>query len=993
MTYMRNLRILILPALVALFCIPAFLHAQSFTPISAFPLSNLEPVISRPVQPVQPFTVAGERGVIVGTQDGSFESWILPVKLLSHLTIEANLEGYAVPIPVNPQAAHIEVRPDRTTITYSHAGFTLRQIMFSPDATRVPQVSTLRPGSDAGDPTSPSTGPIVLFQIDAVRPLDLVFRFTPEMRWMWPRRNEGIPSPEWVPSVHPATVTEDTPATGPGFYVLHLDYGDLAGAITIPTATPGIMAPYQERPQVHPLELHLHYDPKRDGTGENAKFFPLLMAVGTTHETASAAALGKSLQHLNDSIPNDYKAHTAAYEKLLANTTSIETPDPTLNQAFRWSIVSIEQLKALAYPGPVSPPGVTTPEPALVAGYYASADSARPGFGWFFGRDSLYTLYAVNSFGDFSLTRAELEFLIRRQRADGKIMHEFSQTAGDPTVDWKSFPYMYAAADATPLFLMAVRDYYRASGDGEFLKLHREAIEKAWSFETAPTSDTDSDGIYDNSQGTGWVESWPGGTPTVSGMPHQEIYLALLDEQASLAYAGLAEDLASLGSGPSSLLPAEAAKNRAVKIAAVIEQEYYDPQKGCYAFATNPPGRPNSPVDHTSTIYPAIAWWDYNQTIESSLRNKSSNTSGSRGTGFSPYINAAEAGGALAPEGLAHVATCLQQFAASSLDTDWGTRDVANNEPYYDGMSYHQGSVWPLFTGWAALAEYRANQPLPGEQLLMQNVDLTWAQDPGAVTELLSGDYFVPFGRSTSHQLWSSAMVTTPSLRGLFGISLDAATNTITVNPHLPASWKHAEIHNLHLGIQTLTLDFRREEAQLRISAFDPARLPTSEARSAALKPASARPAPYPVIHLHSDIPATRGPSQSDVNPVTGMATLSLLAPLVEVSLPAHALPAPGSRTEQLKVLSGEYATNRLTLTVQGAPGTEAHLLVHRRAFVPKLALYADQSTGATATLSAIEESQRTSTDPIPPEDLHIRFAAAQSASQPWQTTTLTLTW
>ncbi len=42
-----------------------------------------------------------------------------------------------------------------------------------------------------------------------------------------------------------------------------------------------------------------------------------------------------------------------------------------------------------------------------------------------------------------------------------------------------------------------------------------------------------------------------------------------------------------------------------------IESEYYDPQKGCYAFATNPSGPRNSPVDHTSTIYPAIADWDY----------------------------------------------------------------------------------------------------------------------------------------------------------------------------------------------------------------------------------------------------------------------------------------------------------------------------------------------------------------------------------------------
>ena len=126
------------------------------------------------------------------TQDGQFESWILPIKLLSHLTIEASLEGYSVPIEVNPQSANIEVHPDRTVITYSHIAFTLRQIMFSPEAKGVPQVPPLGPGN------LPSTGPIVLFQIDAPRPLDLTFRFTPEMRWMWPKRNDGIPSAEWV---------------------------------------------------------------------------------------------------------------------------------------------------------------------------------------------------------------------------------------------------------------------------------------------------------------------------------------------------------------------------------------------------------------------------------------------------------------------------------------------------------------------------------------------------------------------------------------------------------------------------------------------------------------------------------------------------------------------------------------------------------------------------------------------------------------------------
>ena len=175
----------------------------------------------------------------------------------------------------------------------------------------------------------------------------------------------------------------------------------------------------------------------------------------------------------------------------------------------------------------------TTPshdETALVAGFYTSGDSARPGFGWYFGRDALWTLYAVNSYGDYQLTRDELNFLIKRQSPEGKMIHEWAQTAD--LVDWKTLPYAYASADANPLFLMASEDYLKISGDTQFIQANWEAIQKTWTFETS--HDSDGDGIYENTEGSGWVESWP------PGMPHQEIYLAALDQQASTAMAALA---------------------------------------------------------------------------------------------------------------------------------------------------------------------------------------------------------------------------------------------------------------------------------------------------------------------------------------------------------------------------------------------------------------------------------------------------------------------
>jgi glycogen debranching enzyme len=219
---------------------------------------------------------------------------------------------------------------------------------------------------------------------------------------------------------------------------------------------------------------------------------------------------------------------------------------------------------------------------------------------------------------------------------------------------------------------------------------------------------------------------------------------------------------------------AEAAERRAGDLTNKIESEYYDSAGQEHAFSRNPDGT----LDRTATIYPAIAWWN---------------------------------GG----DGLAHPQTSFRRWASHDFSTDWGLRDVAENEPFYDPISYHQGSVWPLFTGWASIAEYLAGHALTGYAHLMQNADQTTTQDLGAVTELLSGAFFQPFGRSTSHQLWSSAMVITPALRGLFGINVDGISGSIRLDPHFPADWGHAEVQRLHVGQSVCSLDYQRRGQSL----------------------------------------------------------------------------------------------------------------------------------------------------------------------------------
>jgi glycogen debranching enzyme len=780
----------------------SFVQAQEMeeAPIPrAFPFTDTAPLkIVREAVPSRPFSVVGPRGAFLGLQDGSCEAWIFPWKIFSNLRMTAMMKDYPVPIDVNEQAALVEVRPDHTTITFSHANFTIREVLFAPQ--HAPE----------------GAGVVAFFQIAAVRPMTLTVQFTPEMKRMWPAPSDDYPNTEWVKT------------SAGGFYALRMNVPDRAAAVEMPGSEPGILPPYQERAKFYPAQFLLHFDP----TGDGNKIFPLLLVAADTAADARNVSLASRLAELGRSLPSLYQDTATYYRDFLSKHLSINTPDQELNDAFQWAEVSIDQLKIQ-----------TTPEhneTALVAGMDISAYSARPGFGWFFGRDALWSLYAVNSYGDFQLARDEFEFLLKRQGPQGQIMHEWSQTAG--LVDWSSLPYEFASADATPLLLMAANDYLRISGDVSFLKQHWPELEKAWNFERS--HDSDHDGIYDNSVGTGWVESWP------PGMPHQEIYLAALDQQASTAFASIAAAAGHHELG-------DDAQKRGMAIAQQIEKEYFLPNADFYAFSRNV----NGTLDTSPTIYPSVADWD----------------------------------GTFA---LSHPAKMLSRWASPEFSTDWGARDLSPTVSFYDPISYHQGSVWPLFTGWVAVSEYRNGRTLSAYAHLMQNVDLTWSQNLGAVTELLSGEFFRWLGRSTSHQLWSSAMVISPILRGMFGLEWSAAQGELTITPRLPAAWTKASLSGLPLGSSHFGLEMQRSGTNLIVHLVGEG----SEN-----------------IHLRSRAPGAK----------IERGELRIPLPAVEIAT-AHDLPEAGAATSQMKVIEQEQSPRSLKLLLSAPANSEQTLFLHR---------------------------------------------------------------
>ncbi len=688
--------------------------------VSAAPLEESGLELSRPIHAGTFMDVCGPRAALFGYEGRKLEAWVYPMKVLEDFQLHFSLEGYPSPVPSTELVKHITVRPEATILTYSHSAFTARHILFA---------SRHEPGV------------AMLLEVDTLLPMTVTGEFRPRLKLMWP-----------------AGIQTGNLSFADGRYSLTEESGRFAAVIACPGSRDITLMPYQEEPRDQPARFVVDLPV---GAGP----LPIVVTGSVKGLSEARAANDRLLRGLTA----DYNANVAHYRKLLADTVQVVTPDRDLNQAYQWSKVGIDK-------GLVTNPLLGT---GLVAGFRTSGDSERPGYAWFFGRDALWTVLATTAYGDFATTRTALEFLRKFQRADGKVPHEISQSAS--LVDWwNAYPFGWASSDATPLYVIALADYYRASGDRAFLDKSWEAALKAWRFTAA--TDKDGDGLVEN---TGVGHAWVEGGALYP--PDQEIYLQGCWIEACRSLAELAE-----ARGDKRL--AAEARERAETTRKAVEARTWLSSRGFYAFSIDRPhpARKAEPgpslarrqarleelaqggvVDEDTVLSAVPLWW-----------------------------------GLL--EGDRAQAT-LDHLGGRAMATDWGHRILSNQSKLYDPLSYHYGSVWPLFTGWASMAAYRYGRPHIGWQALQANVHLSTSGALGYVTELISGDFMAPFGRSSHHQVWSQAMVATPLVRGLLGLEVDRAASHVRFVPQPPADWDSFTVSRVPVAGGVLQLSHRRE--------------------------------------------------------------------------------------------------------------------------------------------------------------------------------------
>lgn len=640
-------------------------------------------VITKPAQPNKFIEAVGRRAALLGHEDGNFEAWTYPIKVLRDFQLSVYVDNALEPTPLSGLAETVEVHPGHVTITHITGAFTVRQTW-------------------AASIDKPALA--VLLDIDTSKPLKFRATFIPEMKPMWPA-SFGGQSTSWNQKDGVLTFTEGMgrfrPVLGsPRFNRISEQIGH----------------------QLPDRTVMIEFDIDKSGR------VPIVIA-GSRADYDTAIKDPGALVTAAD-------AHFANF---LKRTTSIQAEGFTA--AYDWGRVAIEK-------GWACNDGVGC---GLVAGWAPSGLSERPGFGWYFGGDTMMSAWAMQDYGDFEGARAALEFLLDHQRADGKVMHEWTQSSA--LLDWPKYPYGYYHADTTPLFLFSAARYARQAGDLEFVRKHWPKFEQSYRF---CLTMLDDDGLLSNLKGGAAAVE----TGALSGKVARDIYLqgawmAGLSGFADLAAWQGRKDLES------------EARTRLTKAREAIKP-WFVPEKGIFAFAQLKDG----------SRYEANSGW------QGLLL--------ARG-GVDPSL-AAKASASL---------------ALPTLATPWGTRMFATDSPFYNPIGYNDGSVWPFVTAQATLAMFRHGQPAAGYRYLYGMAQATGLSGAGFISEYFSGDRFAEGPRAVPHQLFSSVALVNPLITAMLGLVSDGIAGEVIIAPQLPCALGQVRFEQYRVGQTYLSGEIR----------------------------------------------------------------------------------------------------------------------------------------------------------------------------------------
>ncbi len=301
----------------------------------------------------------------------------------------------------------------------------------------------------------------------------------------------------------------------------------------------------------------------------------------------------------------------------------------------------------------------------------------------------------------------------------------------------------FDASDATPLFVTLMAHYVRRSGDVDFVKKNMGAIHKAMDY--CYSTDTDGDHLIEISNvGHGWLE---GGELYGS---HTEFYLSGTWNQALNDAAYL-----STLTGDNSL--ADKYTKESLVVNKILNNDFWN-NNGYFNYGKMHDGSFTKDLISLTTV--------------------------------PIYFGVTDS---------AKAQQTISKLSGPLFSADWGVRMINDDNSLFSPTAYHMGSIWPLFTGWTSLAQYKTGHYNQGFENMMANLESYKDFALGRAPEVINGLVYKPSG-VTLHQCWSETMAIQPLVEGLLGINSDAVANRLTLAPRFPFDWKECRVKNIAVG-------------------------------------------------------------------------------------------------------------------------------------------------------------------------------------------------
>ncbi len=429
---------------------------------------------------------------------------------------------------------------------------------------------------------------------------------------------------------------------------------------------------------------------------------------------------------------------------------------------------------------------------ALPTGPYPYA--GVPWYSTTFGRDGILTAMQY-LWVDPQLARGVLGFLAASQatREDaandaepGKILHEARKGEMART---REIPFgrYYGTVDATPLFVALAGAYHRRTGDLEFIRQIwpniRAALEWIDRF-----GDVDGDGFveYARRSGDGLLQQgWKDSHDSIFHADGRlaEAPIALCEVQAYVYDAKLqASELARLLGDPDLC---ERLRDDAEALKQKFNENFWCEELGTFAIALD--GR------------------------KQQCRIAASNAGHALWCGIA---------------GERHAAAVVKSMMSKQMFCGWGIRTVGSEQPRYNPMSYHNGSVWPHDNAIAAAGMARYGYIEEAMRIMAALYEASVSFDQHRLPELFCGfprresEGPTLYPVACSPQAWASA-----AAFGLLGACLGIdfrpdGPEIVLRRPRLPDYIQWLRIGPLSIGQSSVELLLRRYEHNVGIDVL-----------------------------------------------------------------------------------------------------------------------------------------------------------------------------